>query len=157
MIDCGISQNKWVEAALDYLPDDVFDKINGKIAITCLRSDACRLGKKICNHEEIIILSPWIFSYIPPGSSEIDKEWRYFIFCILHEVAHAVCKHLPPNEISSQKHQYQESEADKYALKWFNDYVIENTKKGLTALAIEEINEQRENYQKKLESILSCS
>lgn len=157
MIACGILQNKWVEVALDYLPDDVFDKIDKEIAITCLLSDACRLGKEICNHEEIIILSPWIFSFIPPGSSEIDKELRYFIFCILHEVAHAVCKHLPPYELSPEKRQDQELEADRYALKWFNDYALENSKRGLTSLSIEEINKQKDIYQKKLEPILNCS
>ena len=155
MLYCGRSKNVIVEAALHYLPTDIYDKIEGEIAITVLGSDACRLAKEICNHEEIIILSPWIFSFMPPSSCEIDKEWRYFIFSILHEVAHAVCKHLPPNELSPQKRQEQELDADKYALKWFNDYAQENSKRGLTPLAIEEIKEQQEKYQKKLEPICS--
>jgi hypothetical protein len=156
MLYCGKLKNIWVETALKYLPDDIFYKINGKIAITVLNSDACRLAQKICNQEEIIILSPWIFSYIPAGSRETDKEWRYFIFCILHEVAHAVLKHSPPDELSEQKNKNQEDEADRYALKWFNSYVLDNINKGLIPLAIKEIRDTQENYQKKLKSILSC-
>ena len=156
MLYCGKLKNVWVETALKYLPDDILDKINGKIAITVLHSDACRLAQKICNHDEIIILSPWIFSYIPAGSCETDNEWRYFIFCILHEIAHAVFKHSPPDELSGEKIKDQEDEADKYAIEWFNSYALEHSNKGLIPIAIEEIRETQEQYQKKIEQILSC-
>ncbi len=156
MLYCGAQMNRWVEIALNYLPDEIFDKINGKIAITVLKSDAARLAQEICNQEEIILLSPWIFSYMPAGSCETDKECRYFIFCVLHEVAHVVLKHYPPDQLSGTENKGQEDVADRYALKWFNKYAFEYRDNGLTPIAIEEIKETQEKYQKKLEPILSC-
>lgn len=155
MLYCGRMKNIWVERALEYLPDDVFEEINDRIAITVLNSDACRLAQKISDKEEIIVLSPWLFSYIPPGTSEADKEWRYFIFAILHEVAHAVLKHSPPDELKYQDNSSQEEEADTHALAWFNDYVSKNIEKGLSPITIDEIRETQTNYQKKLEPILN--
>ena len=155
MLYCGRMKNIWVERALEYLPVDVFEEINHRIAITVLNSDACRLAQKISVKEEIIILSPWLFSYIPPGSSEVDKEWRYLIFAILHEVAHAVLKHSPPDELKPQDANSQEEEADIHALAWFNDYVSKNREKGLSSITIDEIREIQTKYQKKLETILN--
>jgi hypothetical protein len=155
MLYCG-KYNGWVETALNYLPDNIFEKINGKVAITILKSDACRLAEKICNHNEIIVLSPWIFSFIPPGSSETDKELTYFIFCVLHEVAHVIFKHFPPDEISAQENNDQEEEADRYAQEWFNEYASKHADRGIEKLNIQEIREQQINYQNKLKSILSC-
>ncbi len=154
MLYCGQQENIWVEAALRYLPDDIWDKINGKIAITVLSGDACRLAQKICDTDEIIILSPWLFSYIPPGSSEVGKEWRYLIFCILHEIAHVVLKHLPPDEISGAENMNQEEEADKYSLGWFNNHVIKHNAIGLIPLVIDEIKETQKLYKTKRESLL---
>lgn len=156
MLYCGAEIDRWVERALTYLPDDIFDKINGQIAFTVLKSNACRLANKICEHKEIIILSPWIYSYIPAGSCETDKEMRYFIFCILHEIAHAVFKDHPPDEISVKQNTDQEDKANKYALKWFNNYALEHRNKGLTDFTIKEKKEMEDRYEKKLESILSC-
>lgn len=155
MLYCGTLKNEWVETALKYLPDDIFDKISREIAITVLNSDACRLAQKICKHEEIIILSSWLFSYIPAGSCETDNEWRYFIFCILHEIAHAVFKHSPPDELSREKNKKQEDEADKHAIGWFNSYALEHNNNGLIPIAIEEIRETQEKYQKKTGQFLS--
>jgi len=152
MIYCGIMKNSWVEMAINYLPDDIFDKINGKVAFTVLKSDACRLGQKICRHEEIIILSPWIFPYKP--ITEVHKDSRYFIFCVLHEIAHAFLKHSPPDELSPKINENQEAEADAYALKWFNDYASDNSIKGLLPLSIEEIRTHQEKNTNKLESFL---
>ena len=154
MLFCGLRNDIWVEMALKYLPDDIMEEIDGKIAITVLNSDACRLAQKICKHEEIIILSPWIFPY--KFTRETDKEARYFIFCILHEVAHAILKHSPPDELSVQNNQAQETEADTYALKWFNDYASESSNTGILPLSIEEIKVQQEKNQKRLESFLNC-
>ena len=156
MLYCGAEIDRWVERALTYLPYDIFDKINGKIAFTILKSNACRLAQKICEHEEIIILSPWIFSYIPAGSCETDKEMRYFIFCILHEVAHVVLKHSPPDEISVKQNTDQEDEANKSALKWFNNYALEHRNTDLTEFTIKEKIETEDRYETKLEPILSC-
>ena len=124
------------------------------MAITILSSDALRLGKKIREKKEIIILSSWIFTFMKPSCSEDEKEFQYFIFCILHEVAHAVLEHRPPDELFSQENEDHEGEADKCALEWFNNYVLENSDKGYKAIMIEEIRETQNEYQEKLELIL---
>ncbi len=155
MLYCDIHKNSLIETALSYLPDIIFDAISGKIAITALQSDACCLAHKICKHEEIIILSPWIFSFIPAGSCEIDKEFRYFIFAILHEVAHVFLEHIDSDEISGPEKQKQEDDADSHALEWFNSYVSEHRDAGHTTLSISEVREMQEKYQKNLETILS--
>lgn len=92
---------------------------------------------------------------MPPGSSEADKEWRYFIFAVLHEIAHAVLKHSPPDELKYQDNESQEHEADRHALEWFNSHVSENIDIGLTPLNIDEVRETQAEYHKKLEPVLN--
>lgn len=146
MLFCG-DENTRVDRALEYLPQDVLEKIKGKIAITILNGDACRLSQDICRHEEIIILSPWI---IPDLKEETDIDVRYYFFCILHEVAHAVCKHSPPNKISNQDEKAQEDEADTLALTWYNAHALRLEISPLTAEDIEkhqvEIQDKRANF-----------
>jgi hypothetical protein len=153
--DCGRWNNRAVETALNYLPHDIYSKIDGRIAIITLRSDATRLAKKACEHEEIIILSPWIFTFIPSGSDPTHAEFQYLIFGILHEIAHAVFDHKPPNEITEREKIAQEAQSDEYALKWFNKYALENRDKGYKTITIEEIKETQKEYKKKLEQILT--
>lgn len=150
MLFCDIQDNRWVFQALKYLPDDIYDKIYGKVAFTCLTSDASRLGSTICKHKEIIILSPWIFQF----RCESDKEARYFIFCVLHEVAHVVLQHMPPDQLQWEENQRQETEADKLALKWFNGHASESGDKRILPLCIEEIEEQKEQNQERLKQFL---
>ncbi len=149
MLFCGLNNNIRVAEALKYLPKDIFENINGRVAVTMLKSDACVLASIIRNHEEIIILSPWIFPY--KSILESDKEYRkyrYFIFCILHEVAHIILKHKPPPNCSIQENQTQEDGADNLALNWFNSYVSESIDIGMSPLSIEEITAQRELNQR---------
>ncbi len=154
MLYCGTTYNFWVETALQYLPSQIIEEIEGKIAITMLGSDAFRLAQKIRSQEEVIVLAPWIFSFIPPGSCEADKEWRYLVFCVLHEIAHAFLKHSPPDELTGQEDINQEDEANRYALDWYNKYAQENIERGLTELIIEEVRETQGRYQVRLEQIL---
>lgn len=85
------------------------------------RSDGRRLTKKFCDGRDVIILSERI---VPrAGLSEADSSVRYFVFVILHEVAHAYREHLPPNEISAEDNQAQEDEANALAFQWFNDTI----------------------------------
>lgn len=154
MLFCGRVNNIRVGWALEYLPDDIFDSINGKIAFIMLNSDACRLTPIIREHEEIIILSPWIFPYKP--FSKNDKEFRYFIFCVLHEVAHVLFKHKSPLDCSVQENQQQENEADDLALNWFNKHISEFTDREILLLSIDEIKIQQEINQKRLASLLGC-
>jgi len=151
MLFCGINNNFRVKMALDYLPDDVWENINGKVAFIILNSDASRLTSIIREFEEVIILSPWIFPYKP--MTENDRKIRYFIFCILHEIAHVILKHKSPMNCSVQENEKQENDANDLALKWFNDYASEE----LIPLSIEEIKQQQEQNKVKLESFLVCA
>ena len=152
MLFCDSQHNKWVETSLHYLPDEVFEEIEGKVAFTNLASDACRLGSKVCKNEEIIIFSPWI---LPDAFfTETDKVARYFIFCVLHEIAHVYLKHDSPNELTPDDNQNQENEADNLAMEWFNKYAINNASKGLNTITIEEIRVQQEINKNKVLSII---
>jgi hypothetical protein len=134
--------------ALDYLPINIIDNINGRVAFIMLNSDACRLTSIIREHEEVIILSPWIFPYKP--FSENDKEIRYFIFCVLHEVAHIILKHKSPMNCLLQEDERQENDATDLALKWFNGHVSEE----IPPLSFDEIRTQQELNQTRLASFL---
>jgi len=146
MLFCDYQDNRWVYQALKYLPDDIYDKIYGKVAFTCLTSDATRLGSTVCKHKEIIILSPWIFQF----RCESDKEARYFIFCVLHEVAHVVFQHMPPNQLPSEDNERQEKEANELALTWFNDHASKSGNKGILPICIEEIKRQQDENEERL-------
>ena len=152
MIYCNHQQGKWIECAIDYLPDEIFDQVENKIAFTILESDGFRLGKKVKNHDEVIILSPWIF----PSShvTEIDPEIRYLIFCILHEIAHVICNHKPPDEISKEENMYQEKEATSRAIQWFNNYVKDKSSEGFKELNESEIQKQQDINQERVSKFL---
>ena len=144
--------NKWVQTSLHYLPDEVFEEIRGKVAFTNLASDACRLASKVCKFEEIIIFSPWI---LPDAFfTETDKVAKYFIFCVLHEIAHVYLKHDPPNELTLGDNQKQENEADNLAMEWFNKHATNNASKGLNTITIGEIRAQEEINRNKVLSII---
>jgi hypothetical protein len=155
MLFCGLRNNPQVKMALDYLPDNIWENINEKVAFIILNSDACRLTSIIREYEEVIILSPWIFPY--KFFTENEKGFRYFIFCVLHEVAHIILKHKSPLDCSVQEKQKQEKGADGLALKWFNSHVSEFIERGLLPLPIEEIRNRQELNQSRLESILDCT
>lgn len=150
MLFCGLTNNHRMEMALKYLPDNIYENINGKVAFIMLNCDACRLTSIILEYKEIILFSPWIFPYKP--IPENDKKIRYFIFCVLHEVAHVILKHKSPSNCSIQENERQENEADDLALTWFNGYVSEK----ILSLSIEEIRAQQELNQTRVASFLSC-
>lgn len=137
--------------AIGYLPDNIWENINGKVAFIILNSDALRLTSIIREYEEVVIFSPWIFPYKP--IPENDKEVRYFIFCVLHEIAHIILKHKSPLNCSAQEHEGQEKDADDLALKWFNGHISEK----ILPLSIAEIRAQQELNQTRLASFLDCS
>ncbi len=152
MIYCDYQQKKWIECALKYLPDEIYNQIEDNIAFTILKSDGFRLGKKVKNHKEVIVLSPWIFpsSYVTENHTQI----RYLIFCILHEVAHAICNHHPPDEISSEENNKQEKEATTFAYEWYNRYVKEYNADDLKELTEKEILKHQEKNQNRLKKFL---
>jgi len=71
--------------------------------------------------------------------NEADPVVRYFMFVCLHETVHAIKQHRPPNEISAEENEAQESEADRLALQWINDYLKERNHPDMPPLTREEI------------------
>lgn len=158
MLYCGSrSYNSIARNALAYIPDNIKSWMVNNIGITVLNSDAFRLAHKIKDCKEVIVLSPWVFSYIPPGSSVDDDEYKYFIFCVLHEIAHAYCKHLPPDELSNKENDLQESEANQMAIDWYNSHLKQDKslkRANLPELDLSQIEIIQKKYKEKTKSIL---
>ena len=148
MLFCGLKNNLCVRMALDYLPENVQESINYKVAFIMLNSDACRLTSIIRDYKEVIIFSPWVFPY--KNIHENDKEVRYYISCVLHEVAHIILKHKSPLNCSEQENDKQESDADNLALKWFNGHISGE----ISPLSIEEIRDHQERNRRRIELFL---
>jgi len=131
---CG----SWVYHALKFLPPELFGEWKDKLAFySTTGRDACRVSRSISQEREIILLSERI---VP---SDTGNVWaaRYFIFAVLHDIAHAVRNHKPPGEIADN--QAQEDEADKIALAWFNEHVQEKGHPDFKKLTMEEVDTAR--------------
>ena len=148
MIDCGDIYNQWVEVALKYLPPAVLDENKEKLLFTSTAViDACRVARHYCQNREIILLSERI---LPKKLSNVGQpEVRYFIFSVLHEVAHAIKKHKSKkfDKLTDKQDPAQEKEADDIALSWFNEYVKHLNNPYIKPITIEEVNEMREKNQ----------
>ena len=138
LFECGIYCKHWIEVALECLPETVWAEWHDKLAFlsTDVR-DAVRLTRKTRENYEIIFLSERI---IPVGPlSEAHPDVRYFEFCVLHEVAHAINDDLPPDEISTEQTQLQEERANRLAFDWFNSYLAQRAHTGLRLFTVEEL------------------
>lgn len=147
MLDCGSSRNRWVEIALGYLPYDVLEEHKeGLVFIAMGERDACRLARQY-REREIILLSEHIFP--DPGVAANHPTARYFIFAVLHEVAHAIRKHRSPrfDGLSKEENDAQEREADELAYQWFNDHVKREDNPYLLPLAADEVRKAQERNQ----------
>ena len=123
MLHCGAQDNVYIERALRCLPVSLFDQHKDNLAFVSTRTcDAFRLARALCRSREIVVLSERIFpkACTPEG----DAEVRYFTFVVLHEVAHAIRQHCPPNEITPEQNDIQEDVANNLAFQWFNDHLI---------------------------------
>ena len=89
VLGCGYTHNRWLEIALKYLPEDLFDQnTKGFLFTSTVTRDACRVARHYCQTREIILISERIL----PGRNvgdETKPKARYFIYVVLHEIAHA--------------------------------------------------------------------
>src|SRR5258708_24663863 len=94
MLDCGHWYNQWIEKALCYVPREVLDAYKESLVFIAMGPrDGTRLAPEI-RQREVIVLSEHV---LPKAhANEGKKEVRYFIYVVLHEVAHAVKKHERP-------------------------------------------------------------
>ena len=124
MLNCGDWYNQWVENALTYLPRAVLEEYKEKLAILAMgHRDGCRVARMLCENREIIILSERVLP--KAGADEGHPEVRYFIYVVLHEVAHAIRNHRSPlfDNLSEEENEAQEQEAEVLALTWFNQNI----------------------------------
>ena len=146
LITCGSDYaNAAVRSVLEeYLPPDVLSALNGRLAFlstTCV--DGVRLPKSFSRDRDVIVLSERIMP--SSGDEESHPGYRYFIFVVLHEVAHACRDHLSPSldGLSAAEADAQERETEELALKWFNDHA--STTLFQPPLTVAEVEELREN------------
>ena len=155
VLDCGYIHNRWLEIALKYLPKNLFDQ-NTKIFLftSTVTRDACRVARHYCQTREIILISERIL----PGKnvSEVtDPKARYFIYVVLHEVAHAIRKHKSPifDDITKDDIDAQEKEANTLAMSWFNEHVSNLNNESLLPITEQEIKEAQEKNQTVMEKL----
>ena len=137
--DCGEIGNHWLDAALEYLPHDIFARWSNSLAFLCTsQSDAKRLTLEFRENREIIVLSERI---VPAErSDEGSSDVRYFIFAILHEIAHAVFQDRPPRSITPTEGGKQEKRADGLAFQWMNDHLRAKNNPQLPEFTPEELD-----------------
>jgi hypothetical protein len=146
LIDCGGDyENAAVRSVLEeYLLPDVLSAFNGRLALLSTTSvDGVRLPRSFCRDRDVIVLSERIMP--SSGDEEFHPDYRYFIFVVLHEVAHACRDHLSPSldGLSAAEAAAQERETEELALKWFNDHA--STTLFQPPLTVAEVEELREN------------
>jgi len=145
IISCGSRYDPWVRYALKYLPTNILFECKDKLAFfSTAEKDACRVPSAICEQGEIILLSERIL----PKKGDDSKE-RYFVFVVLHEIAHAVKQHQSPllDRLSQDEISAQKKEADELALSWFNDYVEKNKHLNIEPLTLGEIEKVKSKNQ----------
>lgn len=154
MLACGHLYNQWVQNALEYLPQDVLDENKDKLVfVSTAQTDGCRLARRYCETREVILLSERVLP--KQGAKEGQPEVRYFIFTVLHEVAHAVRKHKSQkfDNLTEREDRAQEEEADGIALAWFNEHVKARNNLYLKEITTEEIEEMRKNNRTRMERL----
>lgn len=155
MLDCGHEHNWWLELALNYLPEDVLDQHKESFLFTSTATrDACRVARHYCQTREVILLSERIL----PGQNvrvETDPKARYFIYVVLHEVAHAIRKHKSPkfDDLTNDEYEAQEKEADELAMSWFNEHVAKRNNEYLLPITKQEIEAAQDKNKELMEKM----
>jgi len=146
LLDCR-GHNRWMEIALCFLPEDLVEDGEERFLFTSTAfRDGCRIARALCETREIILISERVLpgNEVRPNAEEYthDKA-RYFIFVVLHEVAHAIMKHKSPllDSLSPKESDHQECEANAMAMKWFNDCAAEG---GFPPITEAEVSEAQE-------------
>jgi hypothetical protein len=154
MINCGPNYNRWVEIALYYIPADILWEYRDKLLfIGTGAMDARRVAPALRKSREIIVLSERIFP--KKGANEGHPKVRYFIFVVLHEVAHAVLNHRSPllDNLTKEENEAQEKEAADLAIAWFNAHVQVINNQYLKAISLNEIDMAKAENQILIEKV----
>lgn len=144
MLNCGHWYNGWVEAALRYLPEEIFNAHKEDLAfISTAHMDACRVARHYCEDREVILISERILP--KRGAKEDDPSVRYFVFVVLHEIVHAIIKHGSPkfDALTPTEVRGQEQEADMLAFNWFNAHIAERDGDRARPLTRQEVEQEQ--------------
>ena len=151
LIRCGGNYaNAAVRSVLEnYLPADVLSAFDGRLAFVSTGDvDGVRLTKSFCRDRDVIVLSERI---VPARSDdeEFHPGYRYFIFVVLREIAHACKEHLSPlsDDLTAAQVESQKHEAEELALNWFNEHA--STTLFQPPLTIAEVEELRDKARAK--------
>ena len=120
-----------LEIALDYVPAVVVNALRDRLAIlTMTHRPGIRLSRPLCETCEVVFLSEERFPRV--GGMPHETDSRFFIFLVLHEVAHAYLKHKCPyfDKLSEEEVVKNEDEATAKAIEWFNLHVSVNQQLG---------------------------
>jgi hypothetical protein len=147
LIECGGDYaNAAVRSVLeDYLPPDVLSAFDGRLAlISTAAVDGLRLTQTFCRDRDVIVLSERILP-VKSGDEEFHAGYRYFIFVVLREIAHACRDHLSPlsDDLTAAQVEAQTREANELALKWFNEHASTTLfQPPITIAEVEELSEK---------------
>ncbi len=153
-LNCGRDGDVWVGHVLsNCIPDDVWGSHGDQLAfVSTTESDGRRLSRAFAEGRHIIVLSERV---IPHGPlAEDHPRVRYLYFLVLHEVAHAVCDHRPPDEITFEQNKAQEEEANTLAFRWFNDYLATKADVGVALFTEAELATVQAEMQAKMQEAL---
>lgn len=136
LFDCGEDYEYWAAVALThYLPKGTLKENQIRLAIISMcGSDGRRLARSFYENREVIVLAEHLLC--ARRLTEDHPEVRYFVYVVLHELAHAIKRHLSPllDGLTEQQAKAQETEADELALQWYN-----GANRNLPGLSREEI------------------
>jgi hypothetical protein len=147
LIACGGDYaNAAVRSVLEnYLPSDVLSAFDGRLALVSTTGvDGVRLTKSFCRDRDVIVLSERIIP-VTSEDEEFHPDYRYFIFVVLRELAHACKDHLSPlaDDLTAAQLDTQMREADELALNWFNEHASTTLfQPPITIAEVEELSEK---------------
>jgi hypothetical protein len=152
ILNCGPKYNDWAEHALRCVPPAILWEYRDKLAVIGAGAmDACRVAPALRKNRELIVLSERIFP--KKGANEGDSKVRYFIFVVLHEIAHVIKNHRSPllDNLTEEENEAQEKEAETLAISWFNAYIKERNNPYLKSITTDEIAEAKARNQELME------
>lgn len=140
MIKCYSHREQDIRNALAYIPCEVKRQLNEHEKQILFYTTHDRFGYSSAPEiiPYVILVNDLIF---PNGCTREERMYRFFVFTVLHEVAH-VYMDINSTPIEGQ----EESQANKLAEKWYNEYA---ESQGLNALSFEyEIKNIQEEVEK---------
>jgi len=120
-----------IKIALNYVPEFVVNDLRDHLAIlTMTHRPGLRLSRPLCETCEVVLLSEERFPRV--GGQQHESDFRFFIYLVLHELAHTYLKHKCPyfDKLSPEEITKNEDDATAKAIEWFNLHIFEKQQLG---------------------------